>query len=125
MGLRFADERMDRVISLLLAVGVAVAAATVLAGGIAYLAGHGAEAPHYSLFRGEPSRLSTIGGIARGALALRPRAIIQFGILLLIATPIARVVFSAAALAAQRDALYVAATLIVLAILLANLLRGA
>jgi uncharacterized membrane protein len=125
MALRPADERMDRVISILLAAGVAVAAGTVLAGGIAYLAQHGAEAPHYSLFRGEPSRLSTIAGIAQGALALRPRAIIQFGILLLIATPIARVLFSAAAFAVQRDALYVVATLMVLAVLLANLLRGA
>jgi uncharacterized membrane protein len=50
------------------------------------------------------------------------RAIIQFGLLLLIATPIARVIFSAVAFAFERDYLYVAFTLAVLAILTYSLL---
>lgn len=47
----------------------------------------------------------------------RPRAGIQFGLLLLIATPVARVVFSIFAFAAQRDWIYVGVSMIVLSIL--------
>ena len=43
--------------------------------------------------------------------------IIQMGLLLLIATPVARVVFSVFAFAVQRDSLYVAVTLVVLVVL--------
>jgi uncharacterized membrane protein len=124
MAARSADERMDMVISVLLAVGVALAALVVLGGGVAYLMHHGTELPHYAVFRAEPSELRGLGGIARGAAALDPRAIIQLGILLLIATPVARVLFSVAAFARQRDLLYVGATLLVLAILVSNLFRG-
>ena len=52
------------------------------------------------------------------------RGLIQLGLLLLIATPIARVVFSVAGFARQRDWLYVAITLIVLTLLGYSLLAG-
>ena len=42
---------------------------------------------------------------------------IQFGLLLSIATPVARVAFSVVAFALQRDWLYIVVTLIVLAVL--------
>ncbi len=119
---RRADERMDAVISILLATGVGLAALVVLIGGALYLARHGGEMPQYGVFQGEPSDLRTIPGVMGAALSLSGRGIIQLGILLLIATPIARVVFSVAAFAAQRDRLYVVVTLIVLAILVVNLL---
>ena len=57
-------------------------------------------------------------------LAFRGRGLIQFGLLLLIATPVARVAFSVAAFAIQRDRLYVVVTLIVLAILTYSLAGG-
>ncbi len=47
---------------------------------------------------------------------------IQLGLLLLIATPIARVAFSVVGFAIERDRMYVVFTLIVLAILLYSLL---
>jgi len=46
------------------------------------------------------------------------RAIIQFGLLLLIATPIARVAFSLVGFALERDRSYVVITSIVLAVLI-------
>jgi uncharacterized membrane protein len=52
----------------------------------------------------------------------RGRSLIQLGLLLLIATPIARVVFSIVGFAIERDRMYVAFTLIVLAVLLYSLL---
>jgi uncharacterized membrane protein len=47
--------------------------------------------------------------------------IIQFGLLLLILTPVARVAFSLAGFALERDGTYVALTSIVLAILIYSL----
>jgi uncharacterized membrane protein len=65
-----------------------------------------------------------MSGIVKDALAFRGRGLIQLGLLLLIATPVARVAFSAVAFAIQRDRLYVAVTLIVLAVLIYSLTGG-
>ena len=51
-------------------------------------------------------------------------SIIALGLLLLIATPIARVVFAVIGFARERDALYTVVSLIVLAILAFSLLHG-
>jgi uncharacterized membrane protein len=60
----------------------------------------------------------------KDVLSFRGRGIIQLGLLLLIATPIARVALSVVAFAIQRDRLYVVATLIVLAVLMYSLTGG-
>jgi uncharacterized membrane protein len=60
-------------------------------------------------------------GIVTGALAPWGRGLIPLGLLLLIATPVARVAFSVVAFARQRDATYVAITFTVLALLLYSL----
>jgi uncharacterized membrane protein len=109
---------VEGLIGELLQAGVILASAVVVLGGIIYLARHGLSAPQYHIFRGESTDLRELSGIMREVLALQGRAIIQLGLLLLIATPIARVAFSVAAFAIERDRLYVVVTLIVLAILL-------
>ena len=63
-----------------------------------------------------------MGSIVRDAGRLHSRGIIQLGILLLIATPIARVAFAVFAFAAERDKMYVVFTLIVLTILMYSLI---
>ncbi len=113
---------MERVISLLLRIGVIGASALVLAGGILYLVQHGNVVPHYQTFQGEPSYLRTPSGVLISAARLDSRGIIQLGLLLLVLTPVARVAFSVAAFALQRDRLYVCVTLFVLGVLLYNLL---
>ena len=65
--------------------------------------------------------LKSVSDIVHGALGGAARAIIQLGLLLLIATPVARVIFSAIAFAIERDYMYVVITLIVLAVLLYSL----
>jgi uncharacterized membrane protein len=60
----------------------------------------------------------------KDVLSFRGRGIIQLGLLLLIATPIARVALSVVAFAIQRDRLYVVATLVVLAVLMYSLTGG-
>ncbi len=122
--LALTDEQMDRVIGVILRAGVIISAFVVLVGGVLYLQQYAFTKPNYRVFHGEPSDLCHISGIIRDALALRGRGIIQFGLLLLIATPVARVAFSIVAFALQRDRIYVMVTLIVLGILLFSLLGG-
>jgi uncharacterized membrane protein len=116
------DHRVEVIIGNLLRVGVSLAALVVLTGAVIYLARHGRAAADYRLFQGEPSDLRTIGGIWHDVVALQGRGIIQFGLLLLIATPVARVAFSIFGFAEERDWLYVGITIIVLAILLGSLI---
>ena len=118
------DEQMDRIISILLRTGVLVSALVVLVGGILYLIRYGAVLPEYGVFRGEPAHLRSVPGILKDVLALDCRGIIQFGLLLLVATPVARVAFSIFAFALQRDRTYVIITLIVLGVLLYSLAGG-
>jgi len=115
------DEQMDNVIGLMLRAGVFLSTALVLGGGIWYILQFGQQTPAYGTFRGEPAAMRSVAGIVRGVVALDPRAWIQLGLLILIATPVARVLFSIAAFAAQRDGAYVAITLLVAAILFYSL----
>jgi uncharacterized membrane protein len=73
------------------------------------------------VFRGEPADLRSAGGILRYAFGLSGRGIIQLGLLVLIATPVARVAFSVFAFLREGDRLYVGVTLVVLALLLYSL----
>jgi uncharacterized membrane protein len=120
----WSDEQFDIVLAHVLRFGVLVSAAVVAAGGVVFLARHGFERPSYHVFRGEPLPLRSVHGIVAEGLDLHGRGLIQLGLLLLIATPIARVVFSIAGFARQRDWLYVAITLIVLTLLGYSLLAG-
>ena len=76
----------------------------------------------FRVFRGEPLDLRGAAAIVRAASAGDRQAIIQLGVLVLIATPIARVVLSLLAFARERDGTYVTVTGIVLLVLLAGLL---
>jgi uncharacterized membrane protein len=116
------DQKTEEIIGTLLRAGVTLAASVVLAGGLLYLVRHGGEPADYKVFRGEPTDLRQVGSIVRDAVTRRSRGIIQLGILLLIATPIARVVFAVFAFAKERDKMYVVFTLIVLAILMYSLI---
>jgi uncharacterized membrane protein len=111
------DQRIEIIIGTLLRTGVILAAAVVLVGGILYLARHGHEVANYSTFHGEPESLKSPKDIVHGVFEVSARAIIQLGLLLLIATPVARVAFSAVAFAIEHDYMYVVITLIVLAVL--------
>ena len=111
------DLRIEIIIGTLLRTGVILAAAVVLFGGALYLVRHGHEIPDYRTFHGEPESLKSPKDIVHGVFGMSARAIIQLGLLLLIATPVARVAFSAVAFAIEHDYMYVVITLIVLAIL--------
>ena len=118
------DIQVERAISILLISGVMLAAAVVFLGGVLYLAHQGSGHPNYHVFRGVSSDLRAPGVVIHNALAGRPEAIIQLGLLLLILTPVARVLLSVVAFASEHDYIYVVMTLIVLIVLLYSLLEG-
>ena len=66
--------------------------------------------------------MRSVSGIFHQALAFDGRGLIQFGLLILIATPIARVAFSILAFLYQRDWMYVFVTIGVFGLLLYSLL---
>lgn len=116
------DRRIEMILGNLLRAGVLISAAIVLCGAGVYLSRHAHEPADYRVFQGEPSEFRTISGVVQSVMNGRGRGIIQLGLLFLIATPIVRVAFSVVGFAIERDRLYVAFTLIVLAVLLYSLL---
>jgi uncharacterized membrane protein len=112
------DERLERIISIVLRTGVIISAVVVLLGGAGYLVRHGSEIADYHVFHGAPEEYRSVGAIVHAMGPSSFRAIIQFGLLLLIATPIARVAFSLLGFALERDRTYVVITSIVLAVLI-------
>jgi uncharacterized membrane protein len=120
----WSDQRIEAIIGDLLRAGVIFSGVIVLIGGMVYLIHQGNTVPHYGVFHGEPSDLRSLSGIVADALARHGRGIIQLGLLFLIATPVARVVFSIFAFAVQRDWLYVVLTMIVLGVLMFSLTGG-
>lgn len=115
------DKAIEMWLGKLLRSGVILAALVVFAGGVWYLSAAGRTVENYKTFRGEPAELTHVTEIIRDAVSLHPLGLIQLGLILLIATPVARVVFSVVGFAMERDWMYVAITLIVLATLLYSL----
>ena len=102
----------------MLQIGVTVAALVVLIGGVLYLAQNGGSLRDYEHFHAATPATTTIRGIVASAAHLDPRGIMGFGILLLIATPVCRVLFGVVGFALLRDRLYTVVSLIVLGVLL-------
>ncbi len=119
------DRKLEVVIGYTLRIGVVTAALIVLIGGVVYLVQNHSTTPHYQAFQAGSQRSDNLSGIIRNIRRFNSVGIIQLGLLILIATPILRVIMSVVAFALERDILYVVATLIVLGILLYSLLlRG-
>jgi uncharacterized membrane protein len=119
---RWTDHEVDLVIGRLLQIGVAIAAAVVLAGSVMLLAHHGHDVVTHSVFRGASGPLTSVGAIVQAAMTGDALAVIQVGLVLLIATPIARVALTLVAFVVQKDWLYTGLTGVVLGILLVGLL---
>jgi uncharacterized membrane protein len=122
MVLRFDDHQMETIMGRLLQIGVLLASAVVLIGGFLYIRLHFVSAVDYRTFAGEPADLRSVRGLFRLLMGGDPAAVIQVGVILLIATPIARVVFAVVGFALERDRFYAAVSLTVLAVLMASLL---
>lgn len=119
------DRDVEKIVGKLLRFGVITASLVVLLGGILFLVQNGTQSrPDYHIFIGEENDFITFDGIFKGLFTFKPMAIIQFGVLLLIITPILRIIFSLFAFILEKDKLYVVITLIVLAIILGSTFSG-
>ncbi len=118
------DKSVDQWMGIVLRTGVLLAATIVAVGGTVFLLHHRLPAPDYHVFVGEPTQLRTVSGIIGQALEWHGSGLIQLGLLLLIATPVARVAFSVGAFLYERDWTYVLVSLLVLALLFYSLFSG-
>ncbi len=115
---KFDDAKMESLMGRLLQFGVLLASLVVLVGGVLYLRAFNGHPMNYRKFVSEPAAFRTTGALLHDIAAGDPAAIIKLGVLLLIATPIARVAFAAVAFALEKDRLYVAISVVILAVLL-------
>jgi uncharacterized membrane protein len=115
------DKQLQSMIGIVLRTGVMAAAVIVGASGALYLVRHHTDPLHYARFTTPSADLRTISGILGSTMQLKSEAMMQLGILVLIATPIARVALAAVGFYFERDYLYVVVSLIVLTVLLFSL----
>ena len=109
--------------------GVMAALAITLFGGAIYLFQHQGVMPNYkaiigheNAFAGAKDYLREIGTIVPRMFRFDGAAIVQFGVIVLIATPIIRVALSLISFAKEKDRFYVVITAIVLLVILGNML---
>jgi uncharacterized membrane protein len=118
------DRRLELIIGNLLRIGVMLAAGVVSIGGILYVLQHAQDRADFRHFTTSPASITTVPGIVRSATALQSEGLIQLGLLLLIATPVARVALAVAGFGLERDWLYTGISLIVLVVLIASLVHA-
>lgn len=110
---------IDVAISGILRGGVLLSSVLCAIGGIGLMLQDWGRPEHFDAFDNE---LKSIPDILRLALEGHPEGIIQTGVLVLVATPILRVAFTMFAFLKEKDYVYVAIALIVLAGLLYSLM---
>lgn len=122
MGIDAARERqLDAMIGVVLRFGVLLAGAMVAVGFVLMLAEHRAGMAHIGAHAPVMVPMPPVRRLLAMALALRPSAWIDLGILTLILTPVVRVAASAAVFLYERDHVYVYFTLIVFGVLIYSL----
>lgn len=119
------DRDIETVLGNMLRFGVILSAVITAIGGVIYLvASGGNRKPGFEHFTGEAPANTHLKDILSGAVHFQSRSILQLGILLLIATPVVRVLFSFFAFLLEKDYLYVVLTLVVLCIIGFSILGG-
>lgn len=113
-GEALSEQALGLWISNLLRYGVWLASITVFVGGMIYLIRHGMEPVDYQIFRGEPDAFRSPSGIINAVLDGRGRGVIQLGLLVLIATPVLRVILSLLFFISKRDLQYILITALVI-----------
>ena len=111
------DEQLDQIVGNVLRGGVLIAFVIVAAGGFLYLLQHHADSELYTHFSGA-GRLQTLSGIWESVKLFDSEGLIQFGLIVLIATPVVRVAMAGLGFALSGDRLYFFVSVIVLSILI-------
>ncbi|MEI8125424.1 MAG: DUF1634 domain-containing protein [Parachlamydiaceae bacterium] len=113
---------LEVILSRILQTGLVMALLVTITGGVLLLWEEGSIQVNYKIFIGEPVGLTHIPAIILGAFNGYSRSIIQLGILLMIVTPIVRVLSCAILFACQRDLLYVVLSGFVFVVLVSALI---
>lgn len=123
--MKYDDHQLERLISVTLRSGVAVAVVLGVVGGAMFLSHHGSDHMDFGTFLGEEIPYSTLGGIfERISGPNEGLGIAQIGVLCLLMTPITRVALSIVGFLRERDWIFTAISSAVLAILLFSLSMG-
>ncbi len=120
--LKLNDKQVEEFIGQVLRVGTLLSCFVTALGIFLYLLRNSSTRPDYGVFHAVNGKLVSLRQLVPSAFHGNSLAIIQLGILLLIATPVARVAFLIGAFALERDRIYVAVSSVVLAILLYSLI---
>jgi uncharacterized membrane protein len=118
------DKDIEIIIGNLLRAGVIISSLTIIFGGFVYLLQHGRNLPDYHTFEGLTGTFYSLPLVLTGVIKGEGEHIIQLGVLILIATPLARVVFSIFGFIKEKDRLYIIITLLVLIIIVTSMLLG-
>jgi len=120
---RISIHSMEHAISLTLRGGVLTAAAIILAGVVLFVGGHRSPGAPRSFTDLIHTKASAVGleAIIRGSFRLDAIAIIEFGVFVLILTPVVRVAMTAMVFAIDRDPVFLVIVCIVLAVLILGL----
>jgi uncharacterized membrane protein len=116
-----ADKDVQVILGTLLRVGVIASMTVVFLGGLIYLISEHGNVVDYREFNAGKSGMLSVAAVYLGVMHGDGAAIIQLGTLLLIFTPVARVVFSIFSFLIERDYLYVLIGSIVLVVILISL----
>jgi uncharacterized membrane protein len=119
---RLNDKQVEILIGQVLRAGVLLSCFVTLIGLVLYLAHYATATPNYREFHSVNAPLRSVYALVPRAFHGYPMAIIQLGVLLLIATPVARVAFLVGAFALEGDRMYVVVSGTVLIILLGSIL---
>ena len=116
-------DSMNLIVSKVLRYGVILSSAVIVVGTVLLLTSQGfSSADQYLIYHhGQVPHGDfpvSLGALVNGLVARSPFSIIELGILMLLATPVSRVLFSTFLFAAERNILYVYITLAVLCLLL-------
>jgi len=115
------SESIADVISRVLRYGVLISAAIIIAGLLLLIAANGLS-DATPLLNFDLRQAPTLGSFASGLASLQPYSVIELGAIVLIATPVSRVLISVFLFAAQKDRTYTLITLVVLSLLLFSML---
>ena len=120
----FTDKQMDLAIGKLLRFGVIFRQSSYFSAVSSIYKTHLGPLRSTAISSRRVPSLQRVAGVLRGAVHLDANSVIQFGLLFLIATPVARVAFCVVGFARQRDRLYIVISSSVLVILIYSLIQG-
>ncbi len=112
------DEQVEALIGQVLRIGTMLSCGITFIGLCVFMVHNASAIPHYHIFLSGLGQFYGPHTLLQHVMHGQATALMELGILLLIATPVARVAFLVAAFGLERDGMYVGVSGLVLAILL-------